>query len=459
MTEPNLPRKRNKELTNELRKTIYYQLILLTKDGALKRGSYAVIAAHHGVAPRQVSRAYLEMVAKVKAYREAHIHDQENLVLPDSLFHNRRSNCGKEKTYDRDQFVEDMQKLPIKERETYRGLAKQMGVSKTTLHRFCHKEKLLRKWRASLKPSLTENNKMERMEYALSMIQTPTATRSPVAFKDALDMVHVDEKWFYVIRDGASYLLVFDEEPPLLTTRHKKKISKVMFLCAVARPRWVNHVYWDGKIGIWPVGKEKAALKDSVNRPAGTIEWENETIDTEKYMELITDKVIPAIVAKWPSSDWNNDNKKVYIQQDGAPSHKRFVKVGAWDEIVAELNLNGKIQLVTQPANSPDLNILDLGFFRSLQAQYYSHNPRNEMDIIRFVKQAFDRYDPKVLNRIWLTHQGCLNEIIKCNGGNDYKIPHMNKDGLESQGELPLVLPVTADLDGWLVNDDDGVFV
>ena len=131
MTEPNLQRKRNKELTNELRKTIYYQLILLTKDGALKRGSYAVIAAHHGVAPRQVSRAYLEIVAKVKAYREAHIHDQENLVLPDSLFDNRRSNCGKEKTYDRDQFVEDMQKLPIKERETYRGLAKQMGVSKT----------------------------------------------------------------------------------------------------------------------------------------------------------------------------------------------------------------------------------------------------------------------------------------------------------------------------------------
>ena len=36
-------------------------------------------------------------------------------------------------------------------------------------------------------------------------------------FKDWMNFVHVDEKWFYLIKDGTKFLLVFDEEPPKLT--------------------------------------------------------------------------------------------------------------------------------------------------------------------------------------------------------------------------------------------------
>jgi len=57
---------------------------------------------------------------------------------------------------------------------------------------------------------------------------------------------------------------------------------------------------WDGKIGMWPIGKYKAAARSSVNRPRGTIEWVNETIDQESYKDLLVNNVLPAILKKWP---------------------------------------------------------------------------------------------------------------------------------------------------------------
>ena len=49
------------------------------------------------------------------------------------------------------------------------------------------------------------------------------------------------------------------------------------------------------------------------------------------------------------------------------------------------------------------------------------------------------------LNRVFVTLQSCLNEIIDCDGGNQHKIPHMNKDRLERLGQLPVSLEVTED--------------
>ena len=67
------------------------------------------------------------------------------------------------------------------------------------------------------------------------------------------------------------------------------------------------------------------------------------------------------------------------------------------------------------------------------------------VEMIAMVKESYDSYDLHKLNRIWLSHQACMNEIIDSGGSNDYKLPHLNKDRLEREGELPEVLQVTAD--------------
>jgi len=253
--------------------------------------------------------------------------------------------------------------------------------------------------------------------------------------------IHIDEKWFYLSRDGECYLLAEGEELPHCTCKHKSHITKVMFLCAQARPRWDHHTnsMWDGKIGIWPVGRWEPAQRSSRNRPRGTLVWKNTSITKDVYRDLLTEKVLPAVKDKWPVGCTRN----ITIQQDGASSHISPDDEGWLDALAAgEGNWGQRIKLETQPPNSPDLNLNDLGFFRSLQSDYETECPANEEDIINFVQQSFDRYSSGKINKIWLTLQSVFNAILHVDGCNRYKIPHMKKDALERRGELPTVLPV-----------------
>lgn len=49
-------------------------------------------------------------------------------------------------------------------------------------------------------------------------------------------------------------------------------------------------------------------------------------------------------------------------------------------------------------------------------------------------------YDENKLNRVFLTLQSCLLEVMKADGGNGYKIPHMGKERLERLDILPNTL-------------------
>ena len=260
---------------------------------------------------------------------------------------------------------------------------------------------------------------------------------------DMMDLVHVDEKWFFISKDGQRYIMSRDEPDPVRKVKHKSHITKVMFICAIARPRFVPslNAWWDGKVGIWPVGSWEPAKRSSVNRPKGTMVWRNKSIDRECYRDLLMHKVVEGILSNWPESDRRNRN--IRIQQDGAKSHVYESDLDIIDFFEsAEASQGLKAQLFTQPANSPDCNICDLGFFRVLQSRCLIVGT-DEKTLLDAVKKAFDEYPKEMINRTWLTLQSCLNCIIEQNGDNTYKIPHMNKEQLEKRGELPTVLEVT----------------
>ena len=69
------------------------------------------------------------------------------------------------------------------------------------------------------------------------------------------------------------YLVPPGEEPHNRSTRHKSNIIKVMFLCALARPRHneAGVCTFDSKIGLWPFVETVvlALLRASIHRPAG----------------------------------------------------------------------------------------------------------------------------------------------------------------------------------------------
>ena len=48
------------------------------------------------------------------------------------------------------------------------------------------------------------------------------------------------------------------------------------------------------------------------------------------------------------------------------------------------------IRFICQPPNSPDFNILDLGFFRAIQAIQYEKNAKTLTDLIPEVQEVND---------------------------------------------------------------------
>ena len=69
--------------------------------------------------------------------------------------------------------------------------------------------------------------------------------------------------------------------------------------------------------------------------------------------------------------------------------------------------------------------------------------PCNNVDeLLQNVREAYEELTPQTLNKVFLTLQSVLTEILEVKGGNNYKIPHMNKDRLERIGALPNVLEV-----------------
>nr|CCA27377.1 mar1 transposase putative [Albugo laibachii Nc14] len=137
-------------------------------------------------------------------------------------------------------------------------------------------------------------------------------------------------------------------------------IGKVMFLAAVARPRkeTAKNSCFGGKLQIWPFVERNIAQRTSTNLPAGTIETMPVTAVTRtEYVTMLLNNVIPAIATKFPR---RSHRKVFYLQQDNSkPNIKEDdMLVG---EAGRQLRLN--LRLLCQAPNSPDFNVLDLGYF------------------------------------------------------------------------------------------------
>ena len=243
--------------------------------------------------------------------------------------------------------------------------------------------------------------------------------QDPMKFLDMMDHIHMDEKWFY--------LLLPEEKNPKRCVKSKSHITKVMFLCAVAHPCFnpSANSWWDGKLGIWPIGDWEPAKRASKNRPRGTLVWKNKLVTKGVYRELLISKLLLAIVEKWPWTD--RVSRKIWIQQDGTKSH-----ISADDNEFKEALQDQEINagLYTQAANSLDVNLLDLGFFRAIQS-FNDATPKNEEELIQLVQVAYTNYPRKRLNCMWLTLHSVFSQIILCNGDNDYNIEHLSKEKLE----------------------------
>jgi hypothetical protein len=95
------------------------------------------------------------------------------------------------------------------------------------------------------------------------MLDIQTVHTQPT-FDDMRNVVHIDEKWFNSTKIARRFYLYGGEDgedgedEPVRLVQNKQAIDKVMFLAALARPRYDanGNCYFDGKLGIWPFVKK-----------------------------------------------------------------------------------------------------------------------------------------------------------------------------------------------------------
>jgi len=190
---------------------------------------------------------------------------------------------------------------------------------------------------------------------------------------------------------------------------------------------------------MWPFVHHVPAKRTSVNRKKGTIETKCLSVTKEVYEDFLVNKVIPAICDKFPRTR-SRGKDVIYIQHDNPNSHR----VGELFNQACDANNRLSIRLKEQPANSPDTNVLDLGLFRVLQSSAWKLKRASNIDgLIDQVMQTWEAYDPRLLDRVWYTHQTVLDAIIKHNGSNSFDIPHVGKDALQRNHSLPDHFPVS----------------
>jgi hypothetical protein len=150
-------------------------------------------------------------------------------------------------------------------------------------------------------------------------------------------------------------------------------------------------------------------------------------VDRDRYRDYLIKKLIPAIQAKWPRSTYG---KTVIMQQDNAKPH-----ILPSDPPVLAAGARGgrDMTLQAQPANSPDMNVLDLGFFASIQALQQKKPARTTEQLVANVEAAFAELETDKLDRVFLTLQSVMEQTLLAGGSNQYKIPRKSHMGCLSK--------------------------
>ena len=111
---------------------------------------------------------------------------------------------------------------------------------------------------------------------------------------------------------------------------------------------------------MWEIGDWEPVLNDSKNYKRGDWRWVNKTLDGNSFHNIVKRKVVPALRQKLHFA------RKIIVVLDNAPGHAPVRNV-------ARLNKTYNkgfqpIEFRPQPANSPDLNLLDFAAWWSFEA-------------------------------------------------------------------------------------------
>ncbi|CAN0094704.1 unnamed protein product, partial [Sphacelaria rigidula] len=82
------------------------------------------------------------------------------------------------------------------------------------------------------------------------------------------------------------------------------------------------------------------------------------------------------------------------------------------------------VELVTQPAQSPDFNVNDMGFFASLKSRVWEINASSIDELVKTIFQQYEEYDGTTLKRVWQSLFKVHNQTLRRMGDKDFSVKH-----------------------------------
>ncbi|RHY54971.1 hypothetical protein DYB30_011324 [Aphanomyces astaci] len=143
-----------------------------------------------------------------------------------------KGNTGRPTKFAPEDIEQRIKNVPLHKRQTYRSLAAATGLSVYLLWTFV-KRKWMTRRSSWTRPCLKPKQKEARRDFCLQFRTQPPND----VIGDMQDVVHLDEKWFYMTKLRRRFLVWHDEKIIPRHLQSKSHITKVMFLVAVARPR------------------------------------------------------------------------------------------------------------------------------------------------------------------------------------------------------------------------------
>ena len=291
-------------------------------------------------------------------------------------------------------------------------------------------------------PYLTENHRNNRLMFA----QAVGCRNNGHLYEKALEVywdettlvIHIDEKWYRSHRTNVRCLVLKGMPPPKIYIKSKTHIPQVMIFAAVCRPVVRNgETIYDGKILWFPLLVEGNYVRTSKYHKAGDPKYTPVPMDREMFMnclkrtlqEVMTDKLRTAGI------------KNVILQVDNAGGHsggkensiytKVFLPMQKYvEETYKDLFPDVNVMFIAQPPCSPDMNVLDLGAWTSIQCKVPPIVGDEGIDenawaaqIVAQTKIAWDSWKSvEPLGNLFHKLRQIFRNVVETNGGNTFDL-------------------------------------
>ena len=203
---------KQKELNSYSRNEIMHELLLgVNKKGKPAHGLMGDIAKKYGIHWKTVSRIW----ATVK-------NQQKEGAILDATGKKFDRITNTITPFDESRF----QALEKSKKTSQKAAANVMGVSQSTVWRW-KKKKHIRKHTNAIKPLLMDTNKNDMLFFGISSCIYDEQTDA-FKFNDMSNIVHIDEKLFYLTRIQQTYYLTPGEPEPHREIQSKRFVPKIM---------------------------------------------------------------------------------------------------------------------------------------------------------------------------------------------------------------------------------------